>query len=93
MLAEDHMRQVTMTVGGMSCAGCVSSVHAALRALPGVRVDAVTVGSATVSYDESRTNKAAIAHALQDAGYEPLAARAVTTGGGCCGGHSGRCGG
>ena len=88
------MRQVTMTIGGMSCGGCVSSVHAALRALPGVRVDAVNVGSATVSYDESRTNKAAIAHALHDAGYEPLAAPAeLTTGGGCCCGPSGRCGG
>ena len=76
------MRQVTMTIGGMSCGGCVSSVHAALRALPGVRVDAVTVGSATVSYDESRTNKAAIAHALQDAGYALAAPAVVTTGGG-----------
>ena len=88
------MQQTTMTIAGMSCGGCVSNVQQALRAVPGTRVDAVTVGSATVSYDSSRTNPAALAQAVRDAGYRPLTAAlpvaAGSTGaaGGCSGGRS-----
>ena len=65
------MQQLKMTIDGMSCGGCVSTVEKALRALPGIRVDAVKVGSATVSYDATRTTPAAIAQAVTNAGYEP----------------------
>ncbi len=79
----------------MSCGGCVSAVRKALGAVPGTRVDAVTVGSATVSYDAARTTPAVIAQAVRDAGYESvtggaLVAAGVTgAAGGCCGGGSG----
>ena len=88
------MRQITMAISGMSCGGCVTAVSMALRAVPGLRVDAVTVGSATVSYDASRTTFATIAKALRAAGYQASAPgmpvpRAVPVGGGgCCGGGS-----
>lgn len=88
------MQQLSMAISGMSCGGCVTKVRNALGALPGTRVDLVTVGSATVTYDESRTNPAAIAQAVTDAGYEPVDSAAlagaaagaakVGTGGGCC---------
>jgi copper chaperone len=87
------MQQTTMAIAGMSCGGCVSTVQQALHAVPGTRVDAVTLGSATVSYDAARTNPAALAQAVRDAGYRPLAAAvpvaAGPTGasGGCCGGR------
>ena len=58
------MQQTTMAIAGMSCGGCVSAVQKALRAVPGARVDDVTVGSATVSYDASLTNPAALAQAV-----------------------------
>ena len=88
------MQQTTMAIAGMSCGGCVSAVKKALRAVPGVRVDDVTVGSAAVSYDASRTNPAELAQAVRDAGYRPLtaalpvAAGATDPAGGCCGGNS-----
>ncbi|MEO7962766.1 MAG: heavy-metal-associated domain-containing protein [Gemmatimonadaceae bacterium] len=88
------MQQTTMAIAGMSCGGCVSAVQKALRAVRGARVDDVTVGSATVSYDASLTNPAALAQAVRDAGYRPLGAAipvaAGSTGadGGCCGGSS-----
>ena len=89
------MQQFKMTIDGMSCGGCVSTVEKALRAVPGIRVDAVNVGSATVSYDATRTTPAAIAQAVTDAGYEPLdAGTPVTAGasratsGGCCSGET-----
>ncbi|MEP7383143.1 MAG: heavy-metal-associated domain-containing protein [Gemmatimonadota bacterium] len=81
------MQQATLGISGMSCGGCVSTVRKALDTVPGIRVDAVTVGSATVSYDESQTTPAAIAQVIRDAGYEPITAGAPVTagaGGGCC---------
>ena len=89
------MQQFKMTIDGMSCGGCVSTVEKALRAVPGIRVDAVNVGSATVSYDATRTTPAAIAQAVTDAGYEPLGAGTPVaagapraTSGGCCSGET-----
>ena len=88
------MQQTTMAIAGMSCGGCVSAVQKALRAVPGARVDDVTVGSATVSYDASLTNPAALAQAIRDAGYRPLTgalpvvAGAINPTGGCCSGKS-----
>ncbi len=59
----------------MSCGGCVSNVRKAIEGLPGAHVDAASVGSASVSYDEARTTPGAIAQAIRDAGYEPVAGR------------------
>ncbi|MDZ4865101.1 MAG: heavy-metal-associated domain-containing protein [Gemmatimonadota bacterium] len=93
---EDAMQHLTMAISGMSCGGCVSTVRKALDAIPGTHADAVTVGSATVSYDEQRTTPAAIAQAVRDAGYDTgtrnastvasTTGGARTSGGGCgCG--------
>ncbi|MEO5816358.1 MAG: heavy-metal-associated domain-containing protein [Gemmatimonadaceae bacterium] len=91
---EVSMQELTMDISGMSCGGCVSNVRKALGALPGTRVDAVTVGSATVTYDASQTTPAAIAQAVSDAGYQPVDSSAMAgaavgvgktgTNGGCC---------
>jgi copper chaperone CopZ len=88
------MQQLTMAISGMSCGGCVTKVRNALGALSGTRIDSVTVGSATVTYDESQTTPAAIAQAVTDAGYDVLDSPALVgaavgagkagTGGGCC---------
>jgi copper chaperone CopZ len=93
---EDSMEQLTMAISGMSCGGCVTNVRNALDDVSGARVDAVTVGSATVSYDASQTNPEAIAQAVADAGYQVVDSPAIAgagagagkagTGGGCrCG--------
>jgi len=87
------MQHLTMRISGMSCGGCVSAVRDALRAVPGVHVDSVAVGSATASYDESRTTPAVLAQAIQKAGYQPHAvgvpvAPPVTDGARCGCGHS-----
>ena len=94
------MQKFTMAIAGMTCGGCVSAVTRALRAVPGTRVDAVTVGSATVSYDAARTNPLALGQAVRSAGYEPAiagvlvpAGPTVAAGSGCCGGGSSSAGG
>jgi copper chaperone len=94
-IPEDSMQQMTMAISGMTCGGCVSAVKRVLGAVPGTHVDAVTVGSATVSYDASRTTPAALSQAIRDAGYEPVpdgatagagaGASGSRKGGSCCG--------
>jgi copper chaperone len=41
-----------LSIEGMHCGACVRRVSSALEALPGVGVEAVEIGSATVSLDE-----------------------------------------
>ena len=68
------MNQITIPIQGMSCGGCVRNVQQALGRLSGVRVDAVTVGSAALSYDPAVTNRDAIVAAIAGAGYTAKAA-------------------
>ena len=68
------MKEATIRIRGMSCGGCVRNVREALGRIPGVRVDTVTVGSATVSYDPTVTDRENILVAIERAGYVPQAA-------------------
>jgi copper chaperone CopZ len=65
------METTRFNVQGMSCQGCVASVTRVLKAVPGVTDAAVTLnpGSAAVTYDPARTDVAALAAAIADAGY------------------------
>ncbi len=65
-------------VTGMSCAGCAANVERALKKVPGVREAAVNIATtkATVVYDPSAVSPAALAAAIEGAGYgvaEPAA--------------------
>ena len=65
------MKDATFDVKGMTCNGCVASVTRVLKAVPGVSDVKVTLqpGTATVVYDEARTNVDAMKTAVKDAGY------------------------
>jgi copper chaperone len=63
------MVKLSLVIDGMSCAHCVSSVKQALAATPGVRVNDVSVGKATVEYDASATTPEKIAASVSAAGY------------------------
>lgn len=69
------MTQQTMEIGGMTCGSCMGRVKQALTALPGVTVDAMRVGQATVTFDEAATSAAAIQQAIEGAGYAVLETR------------------
>ena len=64
-----------MTIAGMSCGHCIAAVRRSLEALPGVRVDAVSVGSASVTFDPSQVTTDRLASALAEQGYEVAADR------------------
>ena len=69
------LQPVTLAISGMSCGHCVAAVKSALDAVPGVAVQNVTIGSATVALDPATSPDTALA-AVREAGYE---ARLATT--------------
>ena len=64
------MKQLKLDVSGMSCGHCVGAVRDALAGVPGVKVDEVRIGSASVTIDESKTKVSQLVDAVSDAGYE-----------------------
>lgn len=63
------MTTTTLIIEGMTCQHCVRSIERALAKIDGVTVDAVEIGSATVTYDEAIVNTERFAGALENAGY------------------------
>jgi copper chaperone CopZ len=53
----------------MSCGHCLNAVNRALSGVPGVRIDALRIGRADVSYDENTTGPSQLEAAVADAGY------------------------
>ena len=66
-----NMNEVTLSVTGMTCGGCVNSVKRVLAALPGVQSVEVSLepGEARVTYDAARIDRAALIQAIIDAGF------------------------
>jgi len=63
------MSTLDLEIEGMSCNHCVASVTNALRALPGVDVKNVGLGTAQVSYEADKVSPEDIVLAVEDAGY------------------------
>lgn len=64
------MKQLKLEVSGMSCGHCVGAVRDALAGVPGVKVDDVRIGSASVTIDETKAKVSDLVDAVSDAGYE-----------------------
>ena len=64
------MKQMKLEVSGMSCGHCVHAVREALAAVPGVKVEDVNIGSATVAFDETKATVGDLVDAVSEAGYE-----------------------
>lgn len=64
------MEKVTLKVDGMSCGHCVKAVEKALTTVQGVSLEQLAIGSATVSFDPTRTTVGALIDAVADAGYD-----------------------
>ncbi|MGK2952312.1 MAG: heavy-metal-associated domain-containing protein [Thiobacillus sp.] len=65
------MNEIILSVTGMTCGGCVSSVQKVLAALPGVQSVEVslTPGQARVVYDVTQIDRPALVQAVTDAGF------------------------
>lgn len=64
-------RTETLKVSHMTCTSCPYIVHHALLAVPGVSSAAIFYAdkTATVTFDDARTDTAALVKATTDAGY------------------------
>lgn len=69
------METLNLTVNGMSCMGCVSSVKNVLEPMAGVsRVDIVLEGGkVTIEFDAAKVQAQQLKDAINDAGYEVVA--------------------
>jgi copper chaperone len=63
------MKTFTTAISGMTCNGCVKAVQKAISTVSGATADDVTIGSATVSFDEWLTSEAAVTAAIHKAGF------------------------
>jgi copper chaperone len=64
------MNTVTVTVAGMSCGHCASSVRGEVGQIPGVTAVEVDVTSGTVVIDsQGPVDEAAVKTAVEEAGY------------------------
>ena len=70
---EPVVDSLTLGIGGMSCAACVTRVERALRALPGVVEASVNLAteSASITYLPATLSPERIAHEIRAKGYEP----------------------
>jgi copper ion binding protein len=65
------MANITLTVKGMSCGGCVRHVETALKKVSGVGAVGVGLakGKASVEYDTAKATPDALKKAVDAAGY------------------------
>jgi Cu+-exporting ATPase len=65
---------LTIGVGGMTCASCVSRVERALKKVPGVGNATVNLATekATVSFDPASADAETLLTAIENAGYDPM---------------------
>ncbi len=63
-------------IDGMTCGGCVSSVHTATDSIDGIDTISVDLADnlATVTFDDSKTSAEAIASAIDEAGFDATVA-------------------
>jgi copper chaperone len=65
------MNTFTVTVAGMSCGHCASSVQEEVGQIPGVTAVDVDLSSGTVTIDsDSLVESVAIKNAVEEAGYQ-----------------------
>ena len=68
------MERVELTIEGMTCEHCVRAVRGRLERTPGVKVEDVQVGSATLEYDAATTSLDDVEEAIADEGYTAFVA-------------------
>ncbi len=64
------MKEIKISIEGMSCQHCVMRIKKALEALSGISKIAVEIGSATIVFDESKIRQSDIEKAIISAGYK-----------------------
>lgn len=61
--------RINLTIEGMTCEHCVRAVRNRLEKTPGVQVENVAIGSASVRVDRSKASLDDVRDAISDEGY------------------------
>ena len=61
--------ELTLSIEGMHCEGCVRRVTAALQGVKGVKPGSVEIGSAQTTFDSNQTTADEIAAAVNRIGF------------------------
>lgn len=72
IVSSDNVQQVAYKVSGMTCASCEETIKHSVNQLPGiVEIKANSkLGTASIKYDQSKTDKNAIVKAINATGYK-----------------------
>ncbi len=63
------MPSITVTVEGMSCQSCVRALENALAKAKGVSSAVVTLGSASIDFDDAATSRDGVIAVIAEAGF------------------------
>ncbi|HYW31609.1 MAG TPA: heavy-metal-associated domain-containing protein [Gemmatimonas sp.] len=88
-------QRLDLTIAVMTCGHCISAVRETLHSLPGITVEDVGMGKASVTLAGRGASPAEMIEAIREAGYQAaISVRAATdaktglpqaeTGGSCC---------
>ncbi len=72
VVSSENVQQVAYKVNGMTCASCEETIKHSVNQLPGIvetKAD-YTSGTASIKYDQSKTDKNAIIKAINATGYK-----------------------
>lgn len=70
------MSKLTLEISGMSCGHCVGRVTQALAGVPGVQVEQVEVGKASLSWQPEQSSEEALRQAIDDVGFKVVSIQA-----------------
>jgi copper chaperone CopZ len=68
------MERLNLTIEGMTCEHCLRAVRGRLEQTPGVKLNAVDIGSASLEFDSATTTLDDIQEAIADEGYTAFVA-------------------
>lgn len=64
------MKTQELQIEGMSCGHCVMSLKKQLSKIDGLEVNDVTIGKASVQFDETRVSPELLKNAIETAGFQ-----------------------
>jgi len=63
------MKDLSISIEGMSCSHCLNAINQTLHGMPGVEIKSIQMGRAEVRYDEAQIGAEELAQAITEAGY------------------------
>jgi copper chaperone CopZ len=68
------MERLNLTIEGMTCEHCLRAVRGRLEQTPGVKLEAVEIGSASLEFDPAKISVDDIEELIADEGYTAFVA-------------------